>query len=300
MPVISRFPPILALLAAAITGQAGFAAAPAARASDPWAAVPAWPTACYTSQDKFSDQVNAGRATIASERSRQDEINNTIRAQSGPNSGEDPMAQAQRIQEAMMKDPQHAMEQIKAMGAANPAATTERVQQENARYDETKAADKKFMAQYQAAKKAMLEPSRVKVQALSKRANAAIQHTEAGDFWPDWAYKEAGTIMQEADHAYAALCTQWFGASGKVPAYLKQRREYLVNDRIPSFSRNDPTVAAQAMLGHNAEGYRPIGIFDAVDEYLVLANELYGQRTALVSSCTSLTKCEDQFGLLKD
>lgn len=295
MPRFPRIRQFTTLLIAATASSATLAAAPAARASDPWAAVPAWPTACYSSQDKFPDQVNTARATVASERSRQDETNKSVAPSGAP---EDPMAMAQRMQEAMMKDPQHAMAQMQAMGAADPAATQQRAMDSHQKYQTVKAADKNFMAQYQAARKAMLEPASTRMHALAKRANLQLVHTEAGDFWPEWAYKEAGGIMQEADRAYVPFCAQWFGTGGKVTAYLKQRKDYLVKERIPDILRDDPTVSAQQLMGHNAEGYRPIATFDVVDDYLVLANGLFELRTATASSCSSYMKCDDQFGLM--
>lgn len=294
--------PMTTLLAAALISHAALAAAPATRASDPWAKVPAWPTACYASQDRFSDSVASARQAIEAERSRQDEINRRITSQAGSEAAKDPMAQAQRMQQYLMKDPQHAMAQIQAMGAANPAATMQQTTQANARYEQAKAGDKTFMAQYQAARKAMLGPARTRMQALGKRAAKSLVHTEAGDFWPEWAFKEAAPIMQEANNAYVPFCAQWFGAGGKVPAYLQQRKTFLVTDRIPALQHaiDEPAVTGQQMLGHSTDGYRSIAPHDAVHDYLGLASELFGMRASNSASCSTYTNCSDEFGLLAE
>ena len=299
MPSIPRISSFVTLLVAVTAGHAGLAAVPATRAPDPWAAVPAWPTACHSSQDKFQDLVNTARESVQAERKRQDEINKRIKAESGPGSSEDPMAQARRMQEYLMKDPQHAAEQFRAMGVGDPAATQQSALAAHEHYQELQAGDKKYIAEYEAAKKAVLGPARKRMQALGERAGAALVQTEAGDFWPEWAYKEAGVIMQEAEKTYVPFCAKWFGTGGKMPAYLQQRRNYLVNERIPALDKQDPTVSIQQMMGHNAEGYRSLAPYDAVDDYLVLAYELFGLRTALVATCVSLTNCDDQLGLMK-
>lgn len=283
----------LAMSALLVTGAAQ-AAANASQGHDPWTAVPAWPTACYSSQDKFNDQVNAARQTVQAERSQQEEINNRISAQTGPGGSEDPMEQARRMQEAMMKDPQHAMEQMQAMGAADPAATQQRALAVKTRYEEVKAGDKRFIAEYHAAKKAMLEPARSRAQALRKRADSQLVHTAEGDMWPEWAYQEERGIVQDANTAYGTFCATWFGTGGKVPAYLQQRKSFLVNERIPALDKIDATVTAQQMLGHSTEGYRSVAPYDAVDDYLVLAYDLFGLRNADPARCGQKQICEDQ------
>jgi hypothetical protein len=64
-----------------------------------------------------------------------------------------------------------------------------------------KASDKNFTAEYQAAKKVMLAPARARMQARSKKAAPQLVHTEAGDVWPEWVYKEADPIMHDANSA---------------------------------------------------------------------------------------------------
>lgn len=302
MPAISRFRPFTLMLVAAIASQAALAAAaaaPAARAYDPWAAVPAWPAACYSSQDKFSDQVFAARESVGAESKRQDEINKNITAQSGPGGAEDPMELARRVQEAMMKDPQHAAEQFQSMGAADPAATQQRAMAAHTRYEEVKAGDKRFTADYQAARKAMLEPARTRMRALDKKVAPFVVRTAEGSQYPEWADKEAVAIMPGANQAYVAFCAQWFGAGGKVPAYLRQRKDFLVREHIPAMVKaiDDPAVSGQQLVGHSTQGYHSVAPHHAVEDFLVLSYDLFGLRNERAFTCKLYTDCRGELGL---
>lgn len=283
----------LAMSAMLVTGAAQ-AAANASQGHDPWTAVPAWPTACYSSQDHFNDQVNAARQTVQAELSRQEEVNKRIAAQSGPGGAEDPMEQARRMQEAMMKDPQHAMEQMQAMGAADPAATQQRALAVKTRYEEVQAGDKRFIAEYKAAKKAMLEPARARMRALLKRAAPYWVGSATDGTYPKWVYQESVGIVQDANRAYVPFCATWFGTGGRVPVYLQQRKNFFVNERIPALDKLDATLATQQMLGHNTEGYRSTAPYTAVEDYLQLAYDLFGLRSSSAIECQLSQTCEVQ------
>jgi hypothetical protein len=106
------------------------------------------------------------------------------------------------------------------------------------------------------------------------------------------------TIMHDANSTYMAFCAKWFGSGGKVPAYLKQRKDFFVSERIPSLVKMDATVTSQEMVGHSTEGYRSIAAYDAADDYLALAYDLFGLRASSASECPSFTKCADELGLM--
>jgi hypothetical protein len=204
------------------------------------------------------------------------------------------MEQARRMQEAMMKDPQHAKAQFQAMGAADPAATQQRALEVKTRYEEVQAGDKRFMAEYQAAKKAMLQPARARMQALLKRAAPSWMGSATDGVFPEWVYQEARGIVQDANTAYVTFCATWFGTGGKVPAYLQKRKNFYVNERIPALDKLDATVASQQMLGHSTEGYRSTAPYIAVEDYLELAHELFGLRNSEPYKCGAQQTCEEQ------
>jgi hypothetical protein len=281
-----------------LAAGAAEAAANATRGYDPWTAVPAFPTALYSSQDQFTAKAEAALTTVSKETERQREINSQVtehgHQQMSAQAASDPMELARQIQERMAQDPQ-------AMAAmTNPAGVQQQLAHGTARDQEMEAADAKFIAQYQAALKAALEPSRARFRALAKKVAPEVTAAEGGDVWPAWGYKEANVILGEADKAYEALAMKWFAAGGQVPTYLQRRRDYLVNERIPYREQHfdAPSIALYGKSDNPAGTFRSLAPFEAVQDYLKLAEKLYGLRTVGSKSFVSAVNGDDPLGIM--
>lgn len=90
--------PIALLCVTAVVGI--LAAAPAA--PDPWAKVPKSPTVCYSSQDKYNDEVGAAIDAVNQDTYKQQEINTQLTEKLN---NQDPMEQTSSMQTYMMEHP---------------------------------------------------------------------------------------------------------------------------------------------------------------------------------------------------
>lgn len=257
------------LIAAASTAQS---------ATDPWTRAVALPTACYTSQDQFSAQASTALETLAAERDRQAEINKEIDAQVQSVAEQDPMELARRMQENMMKDPQNAQRYMESLGVTDPnAAHAERMHSldRRAQWD---TEEKNLLASYQAARRAAFMPSHAKFMALRKKLGIT-EGWGVGEGASASAYAEYDAIKREADQAYAAFCPQWWGANGSMKAFIARYKNYLVTERIPDEQKTDTQrTASYAMLNTPAGSYRSLATMNAVQDYMKLAQRLYGER----------------------
>jgi hypothetical protein len=287
MSTFARNRRFVTLLVAAAASFAALAAAPASHAYDPWSAVPAFPTALYSSQDQFKTTVETALATVNAETEKQRDINGKLSAQGNKQAEQmaeqDPYAMAQKMQEQMMQNPQ-------AMQAMmHPEAIQEQAAHANASDQEMKVADEKIVKDYEAALKAAMEPYRARFRALSKKAAPYVTKGEGGDEWPAWASKEGDAIMADAHRGYEVLAAKWFAPGGQVPTFLQRRRTYLVNEAIPYREQHFDAPSA----GLYGPSFRSLAPYEAVQNYLKLAEKLYDMRTAGTRSCMTSSACSD-------
>ena len=282
-----------------ISTGAGLLAVASALGAEPsagvWARTVALPTACYASQDQFAATNSAALTVVASDASKQQEVNDQISKSWGQQEGEDPMAMAARMQEAMMKDPEAAMKMMQQTAAADPeaaqAATMHYLEREGQMEEEAKGQIKR----YQAAVQASLGPPRAHFAALRKRLGIT-EGWGVGETASDQAYAEYDAIKREADQAYAGMCAQWWGATGSMQAFMKRYKDYLVGERIPHEEKNDSQILATYTLqGVDASTYKSTAKLDAVHDYMKLAERLYGEREQ-EPRCTA-TDCKDLAGI---
>lgn len=298
--------PILTAILAALACAQALAAEPAkptakpppkpAAAAGPWAKVPALPTACYGSQDKYSEQNEAAFTAVQNARYAQDEINSAIRQRSIDN--DDPMAMAARLQQKMMEDPANAQKYMEQMMASNQQAQEETpVQLE--KEQQIEAESDALMKQYRAALTRARAAGDTRLRALEKRlkvppGSASAMWVRMGDPGdPAWARPERQAILKEWDRAYAATCPQWWGATGAVHAYLKRYKDFLVLERIPHEKEfmDKPRLNAYEMHGIDAKGWRTTTDYEAVEDYLKMAAKLFNQRE-IDPWCRALEHCQ--------
>jgi len=271
------------------------AAAPAAAAS-PWAKVPALPTACYSSQDKWLEQNSAAFDVVQNDHYKQNDINDAIRQSATDTFGADPMAAAQRMQQAMMDDPQNAqkmMEQMRRQAEQGPAQVTAQLDKEQKIEDESKA----VIRQYEAALEKAMAPGNARLAALVKKYSPP---EGAGDLWlrygepgePAWVRPEAHAIMKDWDQAYVATCAQWWSATGPIHAYMKRYKDFLVLERIPYEKKGDEArLDHYRQLNVSTTGWRTTTDYEAAEDYMKMALSFFETREA-APRCGPETRCQ--------
>lgn len=196
------------------------------------------------------------------------------------------MLLASRMQEMMMKDPQNAMKYMQTMGATDATATQAEQAQYLQRTQQMEAEEKELLKRYQAALATAYAPARAKFAALRKRLGIT-EGWGVGETGPASNFAEYDALKREADQGYAAMCAQWFGASGSMQAFLKRYKDYLVKERIPADEKPDAQALANyAMFDIPAESYRSTAKHRAVEDYLNLAGALVrGTRSGSTLYC---------------
>lgn len=264
--------------------------------ADPWAKTVALPTACYASQDQFRDKNRAAVDVATADADKQRQSNEELSRSWGAKAGEDPMATAALMQEAMMKDPQAAMKLMQQSGAAEDpvaaqAASMQRLNRESQMQNEGKA----LIESYKAAVATALKPARAHFAALRKRLGI----TEGWGVGEGASAKDNAdydAIKREADQAYAAMCPQWWGATGSMSVFMKRYKDYLVGERIPYDEKTESKATAGfALQGIDASKYKSTATLDAVRDYIILAGTLYDERPE-EPYCAG-TKCRDLPGI---
>jgi hypothetical protein len=267
----------------------------AAASADPWAKVPALPTACYSTQDQWDDQNNTAIDAVQEMFNAQQEKNTAIDGQLSRAMNENPMAMAQAMQQAMMNDPANAQKMIEKMTKTGQEAGTElpaRQAKEQQLEDESKALQK----QYDAALAKASGPALGRWHAFQKKLGWQVEPGFAmmpDPSWPQSARQELGAVQKERDAAYVANCAQWWSATGQFPVYMKRYKTYLVQERIPYFKNliDQPRLDQYKLLNVPADGYRTTTDFQAAIDYMKMASRVFGYRD-LYPLCRPGTYCQ--------
>lgn len=281
---------------------AGFVCTPAIHAQTParpvglWARVPALPTACYSSQDNWSEQSTAAFDALQQAHNEQNDINSSISQNATDTFGQDPFAVAARMQQEMMNDPRAAAKKMEQMMQQNQQAqeeAPERLAKEQQIENESKA----LIKQYEAALVTAMEPGNARLAALTKKYKPM---EGSGDLWlrygdpgePAWVEPERHAILRQWDQAYVATCPQWWGAAGPFHAYLKRYKDFLVLERIPFEKKGDAgKLEHYRQIGISTEGWRTTTDYDAVEDYIAMAQTLFSQRVE-APRCTAQNPCQ--------
>jgi hypothetical protein len=255
-----------------------------AAASGAWAKVPALSTRCYSfageDRELFYGKLEAAKAAIQADREKQDATNAKIEEDFR---SIDPMEMASRMQQWMMSNPDEAMKFMQGQQAMAEAVP----QELDALAEETKARDAEWNAlvkSYEDALIAAYAPMNASLDKLGYGKRAERKDLLYPSFMGDpgmshaeWA--EGERINAAADQAYQSLCPQWWGASGKFPAYLKKQKDWFVKERIPNLERGDaPRLQQYAIMNTPAASYRSTAELQGVAEYLDLLWNVFNER----------------------
>ncbi len=272
---------VLTVVAAGLACAQAPAAAHAAT-PDPWAKVPPLPTACYSGEDRWWDQNNAAIDAVQQEHYRQSDINGAIKQKATEAFSSDPMAVAQRMQQAMMDDPENAQKIMEQMMQQSQQAQTEvPAQQEKEKQLEVES--ETVIQQYRSALAKATAPAEARWTALKKKAGIPMESPGPGEKGvPDWVWAEWDAILKDRDKAYVANCARWWSAGGPVHAYMKRYRDYLVLERIPHEKKliDEAELQHYKALNVPTAGWRTTTDYDAAQDYMKMASSLFGQRAA--------------------
>jgi hypothetical protein len=264
---------------------AGFLLAASAHAAstpsaNPWAKVPAFPTGCYQSEDPFTEQVETALTAVQDAHDKQNDVNSEVAQAATDAMSKDPMAMSRRMQEVMMKDPENAekvMQKMYNLGQTVQADEPAMSEKEAQLKEETKA----LVARYEAALQQSHAPGDARWTALKKKMGLGPEARGPGESGvPDWAWAEWGVILREWDSGDQATCAEWWAATGPMQAQMKRYKDYLITERIPHRQKyfDEPKLEQFEMLGIDAKRYASVAELEAVEDYLKLARELFGQR----------------------
>lgn len=257
-----------------------FSSAPGAQpATGPWAKVPAFPTTCFLKDDAIYAKLEPALASVDADSAKQKALNDEI-AERQKNI--DPMELAALMQQRMMDDPQHAMEYIQNAQNLGQQINAEMVPA-MAKEDQMKAEAEAVNKRFEAALEVANGPGNARWAALKKKYGLPADHPasrgvgEAGV--PDWVWAEWHEINVEWDRAYRATCPAFFGAGGQANQFMQRYKNYLVQERIPYYEKFDAaTVANYEMFSTPAASYKSTATFDAVHDYIVMAQKVFAFR----------------------
>jgi len=280
--------------AAALACAQALAATPPA-ATGPWAQVPALPTACFSSQDQWSDHNNAAIEAVQQKLYAQQEANTAVEQASNKALSENPMAMAQAVQQAMMDDPANAQKMIEKMTQTGQQAQTE-VPAQSEKEKQIEAESKALLKQYDSALHTAMGPAEARWNGFQKKMGWEVEPGFAmmpDPSWPQAAWQEWAAVQKVRDAAYTATCAQWWSATGGFQAYMKRYKDYLVQERIPFEKKmiDEPKLTNFKMLNVPADGYHSTAEIKASIDYMKRASSVYGQRMA-DPMCRKETFCE--------
>ncbi len=147
------------------------AATPAA--PDPWTKVPKPPSTCYTSQDKYNEEIDAAIEVMNKEISRQNEINNQVKAQLD---NLDPMEKQTRMQNYLMQNPQEAAKIMQAAQEQGAAAEAD-INKDSGDEQQLQAELKEIQSRYDAALNKVIGPLYANLKSLGISESGTPQKT---------------------------------------------------------------------------------------------------------------------------
>lgn len=264
----------LAAVACALTCVA--AASAQSPAASPFAKAPALPTACYSGDDPFSDQVAAMTAATQADIDRQKAVNQQIEDEFN---NIDPMVKAQKMQQWMMSNPQEAMKWAQAQQQLG--ADTQTVGPEiNAATMQFEQEKQGLVSGYEAALKQAAAPADARMNAMNARLGpngCGVGDTECSP--EPWVVAEYNAIQQLRDTGYQGVCATYWSATGQVPGYLKRYRDWLTTKWIPSWIKTDEARLSQyAIMNTPAASWKSTIPQETMLKYLEAARGLYAKR----------------------
>ena len=263
----------LALLPGLLAAQGRAPAA--ARASGPWARMPAFPAGCYSGADDFGTRLAAGIAATDADRSSHAERKAALNARLD---AVEPMEKARRMQAYMMKNPTEAAVMMRAAQATGTDASAAYGQDGGDFYKSQEFG--KFAPNFTEALATAIAPTDAAIAAHVKAKATWDAHGFSYSFATaaDEARLLALVAQQNAD--YERLCAAWLLGNGTIPAWMHTYRTYLTGDLLPRLEAADRAGMMQVriILGPEMGEYSSREALDAVHDYLQKASAMNALR----------------------
>ncbi len=255
-------------------------AAPANAPADPWARVPAAPTACYRSQDTHMEKSNAVFSALEDEIRQVSDANSSTQQEESENQETDPFKMAEAMQNAMASDPAKAQAMMRASAPDAVHQDVETMNQYATERESMRQELDTLHERYKAATAKALAPNDAKFDALVKKVES--QGGSFGDgegsYVPPWAMDEWAVILKEKNGIYTGtICPQWFGPSGQYTAWLKRYKDHYLQKELPAktaFAAR--SNQALALTGRSTGA--STDTLEAVKDYVDKANRVFQQR----------------------
>ncbi len=233
----------------------------AAEIEDPWALLPALPSACYTEEDTFSDQAFAVIETFATEAARQEEINQELSQQLA---NLDPMEYQQRMMDFMTQNPQEAQKYMESMASAGAEVNELMPKMQEETFALHSERDN-LHAEYDGAVKALDD-------AYSKGTEALF--ADSKNFDSDLATYHAA--VDALNGGYQKLCASWW-KNGRYHDWLA-RHEDLQRRTVALEVDIDVLVQNYTVFGIDAANYRSTSALNAAKRQLDAAEQIFRRR----------------------
>lgn len=243
-------------------------------ATDPWKRVPATPTTCYADND-FATKLNATLQQTVTDLIAQEEANLKAKERFD---AMDMNEKARRMQEYMMKNPQEAAKMLQAtsdVGTANYETAAEITKASERLHNALLEHKKAFDAAVDRAVKPVLAKQEALIKAKTKAWGeaAALYFPVAAD------HAQYVALIAEENAEYEKACGPYFGAKGKLHAWLESFKREVSDKAIAAEEATNAAIATQMQIvGMPLDS--STGKLRAVREYLRRLEEVTGYRRA--------------------
>ena len=241
---------------------------------DPWKRIPALPTTCYTDND-FRGSLTNLHAALGDEQRQQDEINMALEQKFGEMDMQEKM---QKMMEYMRKDPQKAQKMMQAQQAAASAITSDITDGDDAK-KERNAEFAKLSAAFNSEMDAAAKPFRARRDEIMKTSRRVLGEGENWEFTTKAAQDEYNSLIDKENADYEARCATYFGANGKMVAWLASYRETALDPVARATEANDEIKTTQmVILDSPGAGFRSTAQMTAAREYISAVQKAYDLR----------------------
>jgi hypothetical protein len=230
-------------------------------AQNPWAVVPAFPTACYTEGDTFPAQIEAAFGANQDALGRQEEITQKLDDQL--HALDDAVA-SKRMIAYQQKNPA-GFEKYMQFMARDTEAAQAASDNHDLRMTRFQEEFDTLLANYDAALKTTLDPVRTRMfEVIDPSSGASNEAKHAA--------------VAEYNSTYEALCTKWI-IRQDFPAFLTRFKAYLVGNYLPSLdSQTAMDKLNYEVVGISAKDYQDTESFVVAGQYIDYARTAYGLR----------------------
>lgn len=235
-------------------------------AQDPWARIPALPTACYSAEDTDAGAWATVSDQLAAERNRRRESNKKLTDQIF---ALEPAVLQQRMMAAVQKNPAQAQE---IMAAVQQQGTQESLDEREATGREGNALEKR--------REMLLQAYNSELDAATAPLSARMKKHTVGKGQTAEDTRIVNESAAEINRKYETEhCPRMWRQDA--PALMAEYKKFLVETQIPKAAASEASTKRMLELfGVPNREYQPTSEIDGVMAYLAFVGKLYGDRRA--------------------